>query len=234
MSLYTSLLTSKNNFISIKSEDPKIVDHFNAPNSFGKYIINQINTDRFYDKMFEGKSDMTILDIGGNVGLFSLYAQDSCAKIYPIEPTPDHFYILNELTKGYDNIYPQNVALHNGRGEIDFFLHYGNTTMNSTFNQTEYKIKVKAKSLLNLCEDLGITRCDFAKVDIEGSEMFALTNETVGEVRDIIDSWFVEVHATNSDWYSSTTENRQILANIFKNNGYKVELYKDDGIYVTR
>lgn len=232
--LLTSLLTSKNNFISIQSKDPRIIEHFDASNSFGRYIINQINTDRFYDKMFEGKSNMTVLDIGGNVGLFSLFAQDSCSKIYPIEPTPDHFYILKELTKDYDNIYPQNVALHNKRGNIDFFLNYGNTTMNSSFNQTDHKITVEGKSLLNLCEDLGITHCDFAKVDIEGSEMFALTDETVSEVKDIIDSWFIEVHATNTNWLASTTQNRQILANIFTNNGYKVEFYKDDGLYITR
>ena len=234
MSLDTFLLTSKHNFISIKSDDLRVINHFNSQNSYGKYIINQINTDRFYDKMFNGKSDMTILDIGGNVGLFSLFAQDSCARIYPIEPTPDHFYILSELTKEYDNIFPQNVALHNSRGEIDFFLHDDNTTMNSTINRTPYNIKVKAKSLLNLCQDLEITRCDFAKVDIEGSEMFSLTDETVNEVKDIIDTWFIEVHATHSDWYSSLTKNREILANIFKNNGYKVELHQHDGMYVTR
>ena len=241
MSLYTSLLTSKNKFISIQSNDPKVVDHFNSTTSCAKLIINQINTDRFYDRIFNGKSNMTVLDIGANVGLFSLYAQDSCDKIYSIEPTPDHFYILNELTKDYDNIHPQNFALSNIRGEIDFFIDHGNSTMNSLINQSDHKITVKTKSLLNFCEDLEISKCDFVKIDIEGSEMVALTDETVSEVKHIIDNWFVEVHPTNvpysnyAAWYAKLMKNRDTIVSIFRNNGYQVELQdKEYGMYITR
>jgi FkbM family methyltransferase len=236
MTLHRQLLTSKKNVIDIVSEDPKAEQHFANTANFADIVLNQINTDRFYDQIFEGEEDLTILDIGGNIGLFSLYAQDRAAKIYPVEPTPDHFHILQDLTKDYPNIHPLNLAAHNEDTTIDFYISEENSTMNSSVNKYGTKVEVKAKTIATIIKDLGLDHVDFVKCDIEGSEMNALTDETIGAVKDIIDCWFIEVHATDKSmpWEQSLEQNRRTIAEIFKRQGYNVQDYRVDGLYIER
>ena len=234
MTLNRKLLTSKQQSIEIVSEDAKAIEHFEKPSNFADIVLDQINGDRFYDEIFEGEDDLTILDIGGNIGLFSLYAQDRAKAIYPVEPTPNHFHILKELTKDYPNIHPLNYAASNEDSTIDFYINEENTTMNSLANKYGTKVEVQAKTIKSIIDELGLTHVDFIKCDIEGSEMVALTDETVGAVKDIVDVWFVEVHATdaNRSWENSLNFNRDQLVNLFLRNGYNAEKYRHDAIYV--
>lgn len=226
MKLERQLLTSKNQTIVIESDDLTTVKHFNNPNNFADIVLNQINTDRLYDEIFKDAEDLVVLDIGGNIGLFSLYLQDRARAIYPIEPTPDHFHILKELTKNYNNIHPVNVALHNENTEIDFYISEENSTMNSSVNQYGIKTPVQARTLETIIKDLNLDRVDFVKCDIEGSEMVALTDETLAPVKDIIDTWFIEVHATQTGLF----ENRDNIKAIFERAGYEVVYYRPDGL----
>jgi len=79
-------------------------------------------------------------------------------------------------------------------------------------------------TLDSLLTELGLSHVDFVKCDIEGSEMIALTKETIEPVKDKIDFWFLEVHATDV----SIQKNRENLSNIFRDLGYKVEASRID------
>jgi len=235
MTLQRQLLTSNQNTIDIISEDPAIEGHFNNPANFADIVLNQINTDRFYDNIFEGEENLTILDIGGNIGLFSLYIQDKASKVYAVEPTPSHYYILDNPTKDYSNIQPINVALHNEDTTIDFYISEENSTMNSTVNKYGTKVEVQAVTLATLIEELELDHVDFIKCDIEGSEMAALTDETVGAVKDIVDSWFIEVHATDNETFqgiNSLRHNREELSKMFERQGYKAQQLREDALYI--
>jgi FkbM family methyltransferase len=236
MTLRRQLLTSKKSVIDIVSEDTKAEQHFTNKANFADVVLNQINTDRFYDQIFEGEEDLTILDIGGNVGLFSLYAQDRAKAIYPIEPTPDHFHILEDLTKEYNNIHPLQLAAHNEDTTIDFYISEENSTMNSSVNKYGKKVEVQAKTIASIIKDLELEHVDFIKCDIEGSEMNALTDETIGAVKDLVDCWFIEVHATDKSmsWEQSLEQNRRTISAIFERAGYEVQDYRVDGIYAAR
>ena len=239
MTLQKQLLTSKQNVINIVTEDVYAQAHFNNPSNYADIVLNQINQDRFYDQIFDGEENLTVLDIGGNIGLFSLYAQDRCKNIYPIEPTPSHFHILKELTKGYSNIHPLNYAVSNRDERIDFYINEENTTMNSLANKYGAKVEVEAKTIRRIIDDLNLTHVDFIKCDIEGSEMVALTEETVNAVKDLVSGWFIEVHATepcttHEQWAKNLEKNRRILAAIFNNQGYEVQDYRHDGLYIWR
>ena len=213
MSITTQLLTSKQQWITIQSDNPKIVNHFNNSDieNHANTIIDQINNDRMYDFIFNNRNDLIVLDIGANVGLFTLFAQDSAKDIYSVEPTPLHFEILQELTKNYHNVHTINSALHNENTMIDFYLSDINSTMNSSFNKFGNKTTVKAQTIFKIMEDNNISHIDIVKCDIEGSEMIALTDETVGAVADRIDSWFVEVHSTGN----GIDVNREKIKTIF-------------------
>jgi FkbM family methyltransferase len=235
MTLHRQLLTSNNNIIDIVTEDAQAEEHFSNRANFADIVLNQINTDRFYDPIFDGEEDLTILDIGGNIGLFSLYVHDKAKTVYTIEPTPGHFHILEELTKDYNNIQPINVAVHNTDTTIDFYISEENSTMNSSVNKYGTKVEVQARTLATLIKELELDHVDFVKCDIEGSEMVALTDETVGAVKDIVDSWFVEVHATddeNLQGIDSLRANRQKLVEIFERQGYATQQLREDSLYI--
>lgn len=239
MTLKRQLLTSKQNMIDIITDDIKAEAHFANPTNHADIVLNQINNDRFMDQFFEDKNDLTVLDIGGNIGLFSLFAQESCKAIYPVEPTPEHFHILKELTKDYPNVHPLNYAVSNENTTIDFYINEENTTMNSIANKYGTKVKVRAKTIRAIIDELELDHVDFVKCDIEGSEMIALTEETVDVVKDLIDCWFIEVHATNDpktskDWAACIAENRSKLTTIFEGAGYKVQNYRHDGLYIKK
>ena len=235
MTLQRQLLTSKHTTIDIVSEDKSAQAHFDNRANFADIVLNQINTDRFYDAIFDGEDDLTILDIGGNIGLFSLYAHDKSKAIYSVEPTPGHFHILKDLTKNYTNIHPVNVALHNEDTTIDFYISEENSTMNSSVNKYGTKIEVQARTLASLIKELELTHVDFVKCDIEGSEMAALTDETVGAVKDMVDCWFIEVHATDNETLKgidSLRYNRGQLIEIFERQGYAAQILREDSLYI--
>ena len=239
MTLKRQLLTSKQNMIDIVTEDAKAEAHFANAANYADIVLNQINNDRFIDQIFEGEEDLTVLDIGGNIGLFSLFAQDRCKAIYPVEPTPNHFHILKELTKDYPNIHPLNYAASNENTTIDFYINEENTTMNSLANKYGTKVEVEAKTIRTIIDELGLDHVDFVKCDIEGSEMVALTEETVGAVKDLVDCWFVEVHATEKsttpdEHYKLVTANKQKLTDIFVGHGYEVQDIRYDSLFVSK
>lgn len=231
--LKRQLLTSKRKIIDIESDSQDLIDHFSDTNNYADVVLNQINTDRFYDTFFNGKDDIVVLDIGANIGLFSLYVHDTAKQVYAVEPTPSHFQKLLQMTKNYDNIKPLNIALHDKDEPIQFFTCEFNSTMNSSVNRYENSVPVdvQGKTLRSIIDEQGLTHVDFVKCDIEGSEVAALTLETISAVKDIVDTWFLEVHAT---YNKSTQDNRFDLIQLFKKAGYKAEPRIHDVIVVTK
>jgi FkbM family methyltransferase len=233
MTLHRTLRTSKDHVINIDSDDADVIEHFADKTSCAEIVLDMFNNDRFYDDFFKGWDDLTILDIGGNIGLFSLYIQDRAKAVYTLEPTPAHFSILKTLTSNYPNIHPLNIALHNEDATIDFYISENNSTMNSTVNQYGKKIPVTGKTLHSIISDLNLSKVDFVKCDIEGSEMAALTNETISAVKDIVSVWSIEVHATDPNIHPevSINRNRDHIMQILKKNGYNAFKHRYDAVY---
>lgn len=225
------LRTIKNNIIDIKSDDPIVISHFASSHSFTQAIISQFR-EMLYDRFFVGKKDLTILDCGGNIGLFALHVNE-CAKIVvSVEPTPNHGYVFKKLTNDYPNIRLVQAALSPKDEDIEFYFCNQNTTMNSIVNNYgQGSIKVKGKTLKTILADNGLDFVDFAKVDIEGSEMAAINDETISEVSNKIKSFFLEVHATAD---ATLLQNRDKITSIFKNNGYSSENTGHDSAYYYR
>ena len=224
------LLTSTHNTIDIDIDDPIVKQHWENPNNVADIVLDIFNTQRFFDSFFVGKKDLIVLDIGGNVGLFSLYIQDRAKAVYTLEPTKDHFDVLSKMVERYDNIHPLNVALNNEDALIDFYISSNNTTMNSIIELDGEKVTVQGKTLATLISELNLDVVDFVKIDIEGSEMIALNDETVSAVKDKIKMWNVEVHSTipNNNNNNNKNENLNHMMDLFSRQGYKVYRHEDD------
>jgi FkbM family methyltransferase len=227
--------TTKNRIYTIDSKDPEVVEWFDRGNiNMTDIILEQINNERMYDPVLSNKDDLVILDVGANIGLFSLYAQDSAQRIICLEPTPRTFNILQKLTIGVDNIVTQATALSDHDGEISFYIS-DNPTINSIVNQVGEEVQVQARTMATVLKENNLDWVDFVKCDIEGSETLAITDATIDPVKNQIGSWFIEVHQTNGNtgapWPGNLEENRQNIIAVLKNAGYSAEPVIHDQIF---
>jgi len=130
------------------------------------------------------KEEDVFLDIGANIGLFSLYASNivgESGKIFAFEPTPKTFVRLNsniELNKK-QNIVALNIGLSNEDGLVDFNVsNDGYDAWNSIVDLdilvNRNKIKIKFKTLDSFIEEYDLRKISLVKLDVEGWEKFVL------------------------------------------------------------
>ena len=221
--------TIRGSSVEIQSENPAIEDHFANGTNYADFIIGQMNVKNMYADILPKENGLTILDIGANIGLFSLHVSDCAKAIYAIEPTPAHFNILSELTEAHPNIHPQNLALSGSDGDITLYISTENSTMNSIANRYGAEVVVSGKKLSSVLDMLGLDYVDFIKCDIEGSEMIAINDQTIEETKDRVGAWFIETHNTST---GNTHDNRNKLKEVFEKAGYQTEYYEADGLRV--
>jgi FkbM family methyltransferase len=228
--------TSKLKEYVFQSEHPDVVAWFNNPENQTDTILKQINEERMYDPIFANRENLIVLDLGANCGLFSMYASDSCSKVIAVEPTAATFNVLQEIVKDHSNITPLQLAIGPHNEMISFFINENSTT-NSLLNRRGTETKVQCMTIETLLHMQGLDHVDFIKCDIEGSEMQALTDATLGPIANKIKFWFVEVHQTDvgtSAWPGNLESNRQQLAELFRRHGYQTESVIHDQLFAWR
>lgn len=210
-------------------------EHAFAQHSCVGAIVQQFDQDFYY--FLKGQEDLNIIDLGANVGLFSLYVSPIAEKIYSVEPTPSHFSLLNELVEltGKINIQPLNLAIGLEDGEAEFFVHDGNSTMNSFVKHTtnphgENSVLVKTKTLNSLIDSLEVERVGFVKMDIEGFENQVVFEPSFEDAVSKIDAMYVEVH--DFDEAGKMEYNFNKIRDQFKSWGKTVEKLQFDGMLV--
>jgi FkbM family methyltransferase len=225
--------TSKNKELKYQSGNADVAAWFNNPENHTDTILKQINEERMYDPIFTDRNNMVVVDLGANCGLFSLYAADSCSQIIAVEPTPSTYNVLTEIVKDHNAIKPIQLAIGPVNETVSFYLNENSTT-NSMLNRNGIETKVQSVTIDSLLDKENLTSVDFIKCDIEGSEMQALTDATLGPVADRVKFWFVEVHQTDigdNAWPGNLENNRQQLAELFQRHGYQTESVIHDRLY---
>jgi FkbM family methyltransferase len=140
-------------------------------------------TEMSFIKAFLKEGDIFI-DIGSNIGMFSLTASDlvgSKGKILAFEPTPSTYERLLENIRinGYTNINAFNLGLSNKNGILDFNIsNNGYDAWNSMVQQEHLEngiqIQVEVKALDSLIEENSLSTINLIKIDVEGWEKFVL------------------------------------------------------------
>lgn len=210
------------------SKSSKFLEHSKHGHSYACVLIDQINSG-FCDRFFKNKKDLVVLDIGANVGLWSLYIRPICKLVVAFEPTPSHNEIAQELLDLYDNptkIILAKSALSNKDGYENFNIGTVNSTMNSFVKHYDHNqsVEVKTCTLKTIVENVG-SKIDFIKLDIEGAEQSVILDDNFDkEIYNNVESMFVEVHVgLGADWDKIWAK----LSSI----GYKLEKINSDGIY---
>lgn len=178
---------------------------------------------RLYNpKDFEIKENDIILDIGANIGIFSIFASKYAknGKIYSFEPTPLTFKILNDNIElnNATNVKPLEIAIASKENIIDFYINETYSNTNSIFEEKwKKKIKVNATTLDKIIKKNNLKKIDFLKMDCEGSEYDILFNCS-DEILNIVNKISMEYHKL-SDVYNQNT-----LKKFLENKGFKVKI----------
>lgn len=130
-----------------------------------------------------GKDDI-VVDIGANIGLFSLYAARITQNtVYAFEPTPDNAEIIRRNIRAnvLNNIVLYDAAISDKVGTAKLFLHPHGSSGNVVFDHSsitrlervhkiEDHIEVSTTTLPNVMDSNNIEELGFLKLDCEGSE----------------------------------------------------------------
>jgi FkbM family methyltransferase len=187
-----------------------------------KFILNDINL--INNNLYLGN---TFIDIGANIGTWSLYASNIVGvtgSILSFEPHPKNFTFLqkNIRLNGFENIQAFNFGL----SDTDTFLNFTNSfdTMNhvseSNSNNT---ITISVKQLDEFTNNLSII--DLIKIDVEGYELFVLkgAKSTLQKTKKII---FESDSRLQHNYNYKTTD----IINFLKNENFNIYKLIDSNI----
>jgi len=119
---------------------------------------------------------MQILDIGANLGLFSIYmkTKDPDCSIYCFEPVGSTYKILKENLKTVDGIELFQYGLSDHDETLEINIHPTNTGQNSLKFNYSSKLPMETIEIKDAGREfdrLGVNHFDVLKVDTEGCEV---------------------------------------------------------------
>lgn len=158
------------------------------------YIKNLPNNDFL-------KGEPTIIDIGANVGYFSLFAltKNLKAKVYSYEPMPNNFELLSKYKRENPkcNFNPFNLAVGSTVGSITLNYNASDSFTTSasilSLEGENDQIVVKTTTLSEIVKENKLTQIDFLKLDCEGSEYDILYNSDKS-ILALIKTMAIETH----------------------------------------
>jgi FkbM family methyltransferase len=125
------------------------------------------------------EKNVFFIDVGANIGRYSLYL----AKKFPtmlviaLEPDPEAYLALIKgiQANGLSNVIALNLAAYNSNGYVTLFRKRS-STLSSIVNQTDAfeVLKVRAMRMDDLVKKLNINNIDIVKIDVEGAELYVL------------------------------------------------------------
>jgi FkbM family methyltransferase len=177
----------------------------------------------------ELKKGMTCLDVGGNIGYYTLLESKiigNDGKVIAIEPSPPNFQHLKKNLEIQDakNVVAYNFAAGDVDGNVNFLVYpesNGSFTIpdGETTNLPGELIKVPAKRLDTFLEELKIENVDFVRMDVEGYESHILEGMK-NTIKFFKPMFQIEVHVT----LLGKERTKKFLED-FQDNGYETKYY---------
>ena len=194
-------------------------------------MIDEIWAYRKYDYFgYRIAPDSTVVDIGANIGTFSVYAATVCgaSRVLSFEPHPENYRLLTKNVEQNQlrNVTCVNQAIAGSRGARLLRLHPRDSGCHSLVTRShKATIEVDCCTLDDIFDRFALTRIHYLKVDCEGAEYEIFENGT-SRLRQI-DRISMETHTT-SDRKSADLER------LLRAHGFAVRLFRDSRLYATR
>ena len=149
----------------------------------------------------------TIVDVGANIGSFSIYAA---------QQSPQGKIIALELNQS-KNVVPLNMALYSKEGEMSLSMEGANASLVFGDKQIDSQL-VQTISLKKIMSDHDITQIDFLKMDCEGTEFdvfYSLDPDRLGRIHKISMEYHNSASAVNSG---------DALSEFLKKHGFEIDV----------
>ncbi len=154
------------------------------------FFHKDIETELFAFLRNNLKKGMTIIDIGANIGVYSLFFgkyTGSSGQVFSFEASPETFQQLkwNIELNNAANIQPFNFALSNKKEMMTLFSHAYNDGENSLIKNKDNNSGIPTQAITfdelwfnDINKKDAIKIIDLIKIDIEGWELYALEGMT--------------------------------------------------------
>lgn len=159
------------------------------------------------------KPGMTFVDVGANIGQYTLIASRSvgpAGRVFSFEPHPHTFAELNRHVAMNDakNVQTFECALSDSKGKAKLWLGYsdnaGANSLNPTINTSGHSVEIKTERMDDQLRD--VDRIDLMKIDVEGAELLVLNGgiETIERTMPILVVEFSDERFTAGFGYSNS------------------------------
>jgi len=163
-----------------------------------------------------------VIDIGGHIGLFTIFASQFCknGRIITFEPVNENFKILKDNIKinKINNVKIFNKAVSGKNGMVTMYYDNKDHAAHSLIHQQNKEIKIESITLEKIFEMENIKICDYLKLDCEGSEFMILENLSTNYFQKI-KKILLEYHLFNDEIQLDKLKNRLI------EEGFKLEVF---------
>lgn len=152
----------------VKSFEPNLSKFIEGPYVYAEQSMIDLMIPNFGD-------DTVFMDIGANIGVFSVIAAKRCRQVYAFEANPKIFDILKENVEPFDNVEIFNVAIGDKNGMANLYLHKKRGGAD-TLIQKRIRPHQQGEVITVPCtklDDYGL-QADVIKIDVEGAEMFVV------------------------------------------------------------
>lgn len=164
----------------------------------------------------------TLIDIGANIGAFSVFALSRFpgARVVAFEPDPVNFSHLEaNAALAAGRLVPVKAAVAGTAGTLTFRREAGDkvSTSGSLKRQEGIEYQVAATTLADAFSQYGIESCGLLKMDCEGAEydiIYGAGDEVLARIRQMV----IEVHDK-----AGPGENRAALAEHLAGRGFQVK-----------
>lgn len=193
-------------------------------------MVKEICFKKVYNpKGFEINEGDVVVDIGANVGVFSIFAAGKTKnKIIAFEPLPETFEVLKKNTRKFKNVKCFCEAVSGKEGREKLYLD-GDYKVGILFDRNIHgkltkNVMVKTTTLQNIFLKNKLKRIDFLKIDVEGSEGVILRSTPASYLKKI-DKIAMEFHDN-----VSCLKHEEIIK-LLNNAGFETELNWQKGSF---
>jgi FkbM family methyltransferase len=166
------------------------------------------------------KKNHTVLDIGANIGYFTLIMAKQCKQVYGFEPEHRNFQTLKKNVKlnQLSNVKLYNLAVAETSGKATLHLCEGNRGMYRIYPSRWCNEGITEIETVRISDI--IHHADFVKMDVEGAELGALRG-----MKDLFNNnditLLMEFHPPSIEEYGSQPI---AIYDLLKNLGYNIEV----------
>jgi FkbM family methyltransferase len=225
---YKFFTSRKDDFTFINRSGLKIKVPARLMHTYKECFFDQTYTKGLKKNIFNGDA-LTVIDIGANVGYFSLFmfSKDKKAKVFAYEPMPLNFKLLNAYKTENPNLNFTVVNKAVSKEKTTITLNYDAKDSFSTaasifdLNAQTDKIEVETTTLEAILNDNHLDKIDFLKLDCEGSEYGILYGASPTTLSKIL-TLSIETHIGKE-----TNENLNALSNFLIENGFEIKSEAD-------